>query len=457
VRRPARVAAATSPAVWPVSDDPGALAGLADLVCASTEEMAIRARAVLAPVLSHQTLVIVAPGADGLPVRIAAPDELRERWGAIDWMGIAAAALPFGEGAFRMVVPDAIAGLHAAGWAASSAGVGVALIVGAQHKLEIGPTQDSAACLVAMLAAARQRGIGKDPSPGTLAFSHAMSQERDRVRWELASSQTATLAALLKTLRDAAQNGSRAAPPGVAMAIDLASQALLDIRASAERQDASLYVRCAEVLRTTESELREIVHAEGLRLIIGLDSPEEGMLPRPIGRAAGIVSCAAAQNAAKHPGADKLRVHWRLGDDALTVTIADNGDGVNGSDPRAREERGQLARRVAGLGGTVEVDYAPRWGTTVTCKLPLRSLSLVPETRATERIAQLRPREREVLELLVAGLRNREIAARLYITVRTVKFHVSNILRKFGAESRAEVVVLAHKAGITAPELPVDP
>ena len=134
------------------------------------------------------------------------------------------------------------------------------------------------------------------------------------------------------------------------------------------------------------------------------------------------------------------------------MIIADNGDGFNGRDPHTREERAQLARRVAGLGGTIELDSAPRWGTTVSCRLPLRSVSLVPETRATERIAQLRPREREVLELLVAGLRNREIAARLYITVRTVKFHVSNILRKLGAESRAEVVVLAHKAGIAAPD-----
>ena len=64
----------------------------------------------------------------------------------------------------------------------------------------------------------------------------------------------------------------------------------------------------------------------------------------------------------------------------------------------------------------------------------------------------MRPREREVLELMVAGLRNREIAQRLFITVRTVKFHVSNILRKLDVQSRAEVIVLAHNAGISAPE-----
>jgi DNA-binding NarL/FixJ family response regulator len=97
----------------------------------------------------------------------------------------------------------------------------------------------------------------------------------------------------------------------------------------------------------------------------------------------------------------------------------------------------------------VSVDTAPGWGTAVTCRLPLRAVSLVPETPATDQIAELRPREREVLELMVGGLRNREIAERLYITVRTVKFHVSNILRKFDAQSRAEVIVLAHNAGVT--------
>ena len=65
-----------------------ALPRLADLVCASTDQMADRARAALAPVLPHQALVIVTPHADGLPVRIAAPSELRERLGAIDWVKV---------------------------------------------------------------------------------------------------------------------------------------------------------------------------------------------------------------------------------------------------------------------------------------------------------------------------------------------------------------------------------
>jgi DNA-binding CsgD family transcriptional regulator len=232
------------------------------------------------------------------------------------------------------------------------------------------------------------------------------------------------------------------------MAIDLASQALLEVKASAQRQDAALYLPDHEAFAAAEKELREIARTAGLRFVSGLEGPEDGMLPRALARAARVVSAEAALNATRRPGANKLRVQWRITDDELHVTVADNGDGFK-DDHQAQEEHAHLARRIAGLGASVEVDTAPGWGTAVRCTLPLRALSIAPESAAADQVAQLRPREREVLELMVAGLRNRDIAERLFITVRTVKFHVSNILRKFDAQSRAEVIVLAHSAGIT--------
>jgi DNA-binding NarL/FixJ family response regulator len=54
--------------------------------------------------------------------------------------------------------------------------------------------------------------------------------------------------------------------------------------------------------------------------------------------------------------------------------------------------------------------------------------------------AQLTQRERDVIELLATGARDREIAERLTVAENTVKRHVQNILRKLGARSRTEVV-----------------
>ena len=55
----------------------------------------------------------------------------------------------------------------------------------------------------------------------------------------------------------------------------------------------------------------------------------------------------------------------------------------------------------------------------------------------------LSERELEVLGLLVAGLTNKEIAARLVVTERTVKFHVASILAKLGVPNRAAAVRVA--------------
>jgi predicted ATPase/DNA-binding CsgD family transcriptional regulator len=60
----------------------------------------------------------------------------------------------------------------------------------------------------------------------------------------------------------------------------------------------------------------------------------------------------------------------------------------------------------------------------------------------------LTPREMEVLPLVAEGLTNREIAATLFISVKTAGIHVSHILDKLNAENRAMAATIAHRLGL---------
>ena len=70
--------------------------------------------------------------------------------------------------------------------------------------------------------------------------------------------------------------------------------------------------------------------------------------------------------------------------------------------------------------------------------------------RAEKLVEELSEREREVLELMAKGLKNRQIAGNLWITEKTVKAHVGKILRKLGQEDRTQAVVFAFRNGLVS-------
>ncbi|MDX6451603.1 MAG: hypothetical protein QOH16_1652 [Gaiellaceae bacterium] len=425
-------------------------AALADLVYAPRAELADRAQAALWPLIPHEALVLVTPGWPASSVQVAAPPSLSERLAGAEWWSLCGnVQLAHGE-ACALDLPDVVGGLRISGWAASAEGLEVALIVGATAPLAVGPREQRAAMHVALLAAARLRSLDVDPAPGTLAFVRAVSAERERIRVDLSSRHGATLSSLLHTLRAAtAASGLRNAPAGVAQAIDLASEALMELRASADEELAATHVALQTVHGQIATEARALAQSAGLRLVAGLEDPEEARVDGSIAQAARLVTRAAVLNAIRRAGATKLRVHWRLTKDVLAVTIADDGEAADGGAGLAAEAA-DIQRIVAPLRGSVAVDSARNWGTTLTCELPRHEAAAPPDTPAVRRLVGLGDREREVLELVVAGLRNREIAERLFIADRTVKFHVSNILQKLEVRSRTEAIALAHAAGITA-------
>jgi DNA-binding NarL/FixJ family response regulator len=96
--------------------------------------------------------------------------------------------------------------------------------------------------------------------------------------------------------------------------------------------------------------------------------------------------------------------------------------------PRLLAAAGAAARRL------VVLDFPPG--------------ALAPEAAHAVGDETLTPREAEVLVLLAEGLPNKAIASRLGVTEHTAKFHVNAILRKLGAQSRTEAVVLATRRGL---------
>ncbi|HSI96845.1 MAG TPA: LuxR C-terminal-related transcriptional regulator, partial [Gaiellaceae bacterium] len=78
----------------------------------------------------------------------------------------------------------------------------------------------------------------------------------------------------------------------------------------------------------------------------------------------------------------------------------------------------------------------------------VRGVARGPRPSTRKNPAQLTSRELEVLDLVAQGLRNADIAARLFVSKRTVDHHVSAILRKLGARTRGEAADAARRLAL---------
>ncbi|MDG4858703.1 response regulator transcription factor [Streptomyces sp. T-3] len=88
---------------------------------------------------------------------------------------------------------------------------------------------------------------------------------------------------------------------------------------------------------------------------------------------------------------------------------------------------------------------------TVTRQLMSHAAGAEPDTRqvaARTTMDALNPRERDVAVAVGRGLANAEIASELYMSVATVKAHVSRILTKLDLNNRVQIALLAHDAGL---------
>ncbi len=74
-----------------------------------------------------------------------------------------------------------------------------------------------------------------------------------------------------------------------------------------------------------------------------------------------------------------------------------------------------------------------------------------PHTPTPTEMAQLTPREREVLSLMARGLSNADVAVELFISEATVKTHLARVMMKLGVREKAQAVAAAYQTGLVQP------
>lgn len=77
------------------------------------------------------------------------------------------------------------------------------------------------------------------------------------------------------------------------------------------------------------------------------------------------------------------------------------------------------------------------------CDQELQACGLAPAARSERDAGRLTPQETAVAKLVISGLTNREVAARLMLSTKTIEFHLSNVYLKLGLRSRSELRALA--------------
>jgi DNA-binding NarL/FixJ family response regulator len=88
---------------------------------------------------------------------------------------------------------------------------------------------------------------------------------------------------------------------------------------------------------------------------------------------------------------------------------------------------------------------------SITKRMIEHFVRAAPPSTPPAELAQLTPRETEVLILIARGRSNSEIAAEFVLSEATVKTHVKHILAKLGVRDRVQAVVLAYEAGLVSP------
>ncbi|GAA1001944.1 helix-turn-helix transcriptional regulator [Subtercola frigoramans] len=256
--------------------------------------------------------------------------------------------------------------------------------------------------------------------------------EHARTVAEQADRHAVTLESLLAVLRSTRLD-DRAART---LSIDIATTALVGLRMVTDEQRSSMLEPVAGAFARLRSDLRPLERFGDLDVQF-IEPPTTGRaLPGEVAHSARAIVRSAVLALVYQRDTRRVRIQWDCDGLNLLIGIRDDGAGeLTAHDDSLRP----IAERVSALDGELQVSSTPGWGSSLDIRLPLDPPA--EPDRFVEHV-ELSGREREVLQLVATGARNSEIALNLGISENTVKFHVSNLLRKAGVSTRTELAAL---------------
>ena len=264
-------------------------------------------------------------------------------------------------------------------------------------------------------------------------LERASSLSRDRALTEQADQHAITLESILAVLR----SGRLADAAARREATEIASSALIRARSVHEQQE-SVLEPVAEAFSRLRTELRPLIRSGPLQVQFAEPPARGRALPGPVAREARAISRTAVLSLMDRADAARARIGWDCDGRNLLMEVRDDGGTAVTAD---NDTLRPIVERVAALDGTMDVETTPGWGTTLRIEVPLDPPSAALTVEGAE---ELTDREKQVLRLVATGISNQRIGDQLGITANTVKYHVANLLRKYGARTRAELASIAH-------------
>jgi len=177
----------------------------------------------------------------------------------------------------------------------------------------------------------------------------------------------------------------------------------------------------------------QVMRTNGTLVVLNLERLRE-RLPAQVELALFRISQDALERSHRHGHASEVEISLSLREELVEFVITDNGVATAGQDLLRT-----ALQRIQQLGGQVSLHQNNTGGLAVTTTFRLDPL------------VQLTPREMEVIQLAAEGLSNKQIGLALFISPRTVNFHLDNIYTKLGVNTRTEAAIYAIRHGWIRP------